>query len=271
MTDEEPFLTRWSRRKRGAADSHAQAPPEQAKRPLAPENEPEHASGEPAALDSVPPDERAGVAPAQPLVDLSQLPPLESITAETDIRAFLAPGVPVELARAALRRAWSADASIRDFIGLVENDWDVLAPAAAAGVQPLTITDEMRRMVEALFSPGETAPSEAAAEGRGEACLAPTTAVPADTPAAEQATQSLVSPAETGAHAEAATSAVERADVDESSVTSASSGVVDAACSVAQPTATATHQIDVASQNRREESQPVRVMGRRGHGRALPI
>ena len=37
-----------------------------------------------------------------------------SITAATDIRAFLAPGVPAELTRAALRRAWTADPAIRD-------------------------------------------------------------------------------------------------------------------------------------------------------------
>ena len=34
--------------------------------------------------------------------------------AATDVRAFLSPGVPKELARAALRRAWSADPAIRD-------------------------------------------------------------------------------------------------------------------------------------------------------------
>ena len=48
----------------------------------------------------------------------------ESIVAESDVRAFLAPGVPPELTRAALRRTWSADPKIRDFIGLSENSWD---------------------------------------------------------------------------------------------------------------------------------------------------
>src|SRR6185503_2097502 len=104
---------------------------------------------EPAASEQ--PHQQSRRASAEPLVDLSKLPPIESITAETDIRAFLAPGVPAELTRAALRRAWSADTSIRDFIGLVENDWDVLAPAAAGGVLPLTVSDEMRRMVDAMF------------------------------------------------------------------------------------------------------------------------
>ena len=69
----------------------------------------------------------------KPEFDLASLPSLDSITAATDIRAFLAPGVPKELARAALRRAWSADPAIRDFKGLAENDWDFTDPTAMPG------------------------------------------------------------------------------------------------------------------------------------------
>ena len=76
--------------------------------------------------------------------DLTKLPPIESITAESDIRAFLAPGVPLELTRAALRRAWAADPKIRDFIGLSENAWDFNAPGAIHGFGPLEMTDELR-------------------------------------------------------------------------------------------------------------------------------
>ena len=59
------------------------------------------------------------------------LPPIGSIGAASDIRPFLAPGVPVDLTRAALRRAWSTDPAIRDFIGLSENSWDFLWTARA--------------------------------------------------------------------------------------------------------------------------------------------
>jgi hypothetical protein len=52
------------------------------------------------------------------------LPPIESIGDKSDIRGFLAPGVPVELTRAALRHAWVADPTIHDFVGLSENSWD---------------------------------------------------------------------------------------------------------------------------------------------------
>ena len=63
-----------------------------------------------------------------------------SITAGTDIRDFLKPGVPMSLTRAALRRAWPADPAIRDFIGLAENQWDFTepnpSPASARSIRP---------------------------------------------------------------------------------------------------------------------------------------
>ena len=61
-----------------------------------------------------------------------------------------------------LRRAWSADPTIRDFIGLSENSWDFNAPGAIGGFGPLEMTDDLRRMVAQLFTP---APSEQAAAG----------------------------------------------------------------------------------------------------------
>ena len=40
---------------------------------------------------------------------------------------------PLELSRAALRRAWAADPAIRDFVGLAENAWDFTDPTAMPG------------------------------------------------------------------------------------------------------------------------------------------
>jgi hypothetical protein len=79
------------------------------------------------------------------------LPPLESITAETDIRAFLAPGVPVQIARAALRRVWAADPAIRDHVGLSENSWDFNSPGSMPGFGPLEMTDDLRQAVERIL------------------------------------------------------------------------------------------------------------------------
>jgi hypothetical protein len=70
----------------------------------------------------------------QSLPDTASLPPSGSIGAASDIRPFLEPGVPEDLARAALApRAWFADPAIRDFIGLSENSWDFDAPYAVPG------------------------------------------------------------------------------------------------------------------------------------------
>jgi hypothetical protein len=99
------------------------------------------------------------VPPAQsdvPVFDPASLPSIESITAETDIRAFLAPGVPAETARAALRRAWSADPAIRDFVGLAEYAWDFTKPDSMPGFGPLQMTDELRRYAAQIL--GNTEP-----------------------------------------------------------------------------------------------------------------
>ena len=62
--------------------------------------------------------------PAESSLDAANLPPIDSIGAGSDILPVLASGVPADLTRAALRRAWSTDPAIRDFVGLSENSWD---------------------------------------------------------------------------------------------------------------------------------------------------
>ena len=71
--------------------------------------------------------------PTKSLLNAANLPPIESIGAGTDIRPFLAPGVPADLTRAALRRAWLTDPAIHDFIGLSENSWDFNAQDGVPG------------------------------------------------------------------------------------------------------------------------------------------
>jgi hypothetical protein len=71
--------------------------------------------------------------PAPQDFDLASLPPIESISAGTNIHSFMQPGVPAELTRAALRRAWVSEPAIRDFIGISENQWDFTDPTAIPG------------------------------------------------------------------------------------------------------------------------------------------
>ena len=132
----ENFLQRWSRRKR-MAEPHARDEGDQ--------TESTNAETEPPA------DALAQDKPDLPAFDPATLPPIESITATTDIRAFLAPGVPEELTRAALRRMWVADPAIRDFIGLAENQWDFTKPDSVPGFGTLELTPELRRMLARLL------------------------------------------------------------------------------------------------------------------------
>jgi uncharacterized protein DUF3306 len=149
----EDFLKRWSRRKHDAAEA------EQTRRSPSGDAEPPRVDR--SVDQSV--DQAEAINPAElqePVFDLKDLPPIESITAATDIRPFLAPGVPVDIARAALRRAWSADPRIRDFVGLADYDWDYHAVGGAAGFGPLEMTDELRRAVARIV--GEIADADVA-------------------------------------------------------------------------------------------------------------
>jgi len=73
--------------------------------------------------------------------DPASLPSIESIVGDTDIVAFLRRGVPADLTRAALRKAWTSDLAIRDFVGIAENQWDFNDPNAIPGFGPLVPTE----------------------------------------------------------------------------------------------------------------------------------
>ena len=112
---------------------------------------------------------RSGRAPAEaapkPEFDLASLPSLESIAATTDVRAFLSPGVPAELARAALRRAWSADPNIRDFVGLQRTRGTSTHPTAMPGFGALPPGYDVKKLVAQIFGDGEKPAEPDAAAG----------------------------------------------------------------------------------------------------------
>ena len=144
---EDDFLARWSRRKREVAKAEAE-----------PRVEPQPVPKQPSA---------EAVQEAEPEFDIASLPPIESINALTDVTAFLRQGVPAELTRAALRRVWTADPAIRDFVGLAENAWDFTDPTAMPGFGPLESTDEVRRMIASIVDQiGHAAESDPASEVR---------------------------------------------------------------------------------------------------------
>jgi hypothetical protein len=131
VTASEKFVSRWARLKREAVSERNDAP-----------------GAEDVQVDSVAPPNGAPTFDqcnemADERFDPGSLPPIESITAETDISGFLRSRVPAELTRAALRRTWASDPAIRDFIGIAENQWDFNDPNSIPGFGALNDTDNV--------------------------------------------------------------------------------------------------------------------------------
>jgi hypothetical protein len=136
MSDDrdEGFLGRWSRLKRQAEPPD----PEAGKPPRSDEPMPE-ANAEPGLP-----------APGLPDLDLElpELPSLESITATTDMTVFMHPAVPEHVRGAALRRLWSVDPAIRDFVSpALDYAYDWNTPGGAPGYGPLGKGDDVLRML----------------------------------------------------------------------------------------------------------------------------
>jgi hypothetical protein len=247
MSEPENFIARWSRRKREAAEDA-----EATKSSPAPDAAAESAHPIPDQREgSDAPRARSGASePPEFAPDPAKLPPIETITAATDIRPFLAPGVPPELTRAALRRAWAADPKIRDFVGLADYDWDFNAPGAMTGFGSLEMTDELRQQIarmvgRSLANEATDSPAQTSAEVQGKPAETSTESV---APAAEVSTQEVRS--------NVGTSQNER--------TGARS---EPHKSGALPQRS---KVDIASRNNPENSDNDQLIGKRPHGRALP-
>jgi hypothetical protein len=147
MSDQEKFLTRWSRRKLEPADEKIPAAP------------PQSAAAPPAGEDAAKPAGAVqGEAAPVPEFDLSKLPSLDTIGANSDIRAFLQAGVPSALKHAALRRAWSADPAIRDYIGPNENFWEGVGMDNVPGFGALDPSVDVKKLVAQVFGDAEPMP-----------------------------------------------------------------------------------------------------------------
>ena len=181
MTERENFLGRWSRRKIEAERTPDDAREEQVATRV-PEPKDDNTTPASAGDAAAQPDRRdktPAPADAKPAFDITKLPSLDSITAATDVRAFLSPGVPAELTRAALRRAWITDPAIRDFKGLAENDWDFTDPTAMPGFTDLPADYDVKKLVAQIFGEKDKAADPAAA---AEPDLTVTTVQPPEQP-----------------------------------------------------------------------------------------
>lgn len=157
MSEPKNFVTRWSRRKLKAAERENEN-----KGPAVGREQAAASDGE---IHKNKPTEKS----TPPELDISSLPSIESITAQTDIRPFLQAGVPADLRQAALRRAWVSDPAIRDYIGLSENSWDFNAPNSMMGFGSLD--SKLAKELLAQFmaeSQTDSAPALPAADAAGE-------------------------------------------------------------------------------------------------------
>jgi hypothetical protein len=238
------FFSRWSRRKIEAE----QQTPDDARTPA------ENDGNKTPAADATPePSARNDKAPApsdtKPAFDITTLPSLESITAATDVRAFLSPGVPAELTRAALRRAWTADPAIRDFKGLAENDWDFTDPNAMPGFTDLPADYDVKKVIAQIF--GE---KDKAADAEGAT----------DPERAVASLQASDQPKEIASSDDAPTAAVE--------------GPLPAdTADTREPEPDTSHEVDIvqrtnsaATHNSNSIDEQEETRTRRTHGRALP-
>ena len=123
MSADDNFLARWSRRKQAVKGTDALTPVENAELAAPPLGaETGSAPLDQGQLEEVPPTEV-----------LPPLPRIEDLTAESDISGFLRKGVPETLRHAALRRAWSLDPAIRDYISPADYAWDFNDPRSIPG------------------------------------------------------------------------------------------------------------------------------------------
>lgn len=133
--EDEGFLGRWSRRKQEIQEEEKQQ---------------QEVAALPSEQQKLPAVE-VEIKEKEPEFDVSTLPSIDSIVAGTDIRAFLSKGVPAALTQAALRKAWSADPAIRDYIGLSENSWDFNALDGQHGFAPLSSNTDIKGMLSEIF------------------------------------------------------------------------------------------------------------------------
>jgi uncharacterized protein DUF3306 len=248
MNDPEDFLTRWSRRKRAVADE-SEKPAHQRDEQGAPETPSADQDANTAASQPVAPSDST-----DPVFDVSKLPPIESITAATDIRPFLAPGVPAELRLAALRRAWVADPKVRDFVGLNDYDFDFHTPGAIPGFGSLEMTDALRREVARMISGWQPEPE---ATRRRTTVAAASDHPPPQIP-------STAAKNEQRPNESAETTAVEATDVNPEHPAPAQDELIPAQAT------TQRNKLLAAPQKKHSPAEDLRTPARRGHGRALP-
>jgi hypothetical protein len=154
VTDD--FLSRWARLK---SEARKPAPGEPAPDVADPAPSPDAAPPEDRVVEAAAEDGEAGS--ELTVEEIADLPPVEELTSATDLTPFLRAGVPSLLRNAALRRMWTIDPAIRDYVGdACEYAYDWNIPGGAPGVGPLLPSDDVKAMARRIFE-GPPRPAEA--------------------------------------------------------------------------------------------------------------
>ncbi len=139
------FLGRWIKRKAEVQELSAS---ESAAKEKSEAPSPVHEDAEAVAEDA---------AKKEPTFDLSSLPKLDEITAQTNITDFMRREVPAALRNAALRQAWAIDPVIRDYVNPAREyayDWNI--PGGVPGNGPIEAGyDALKQVAEAFSKPFE--------------------------------------------------------------------------------------------------------------------
>jgi hypothetical protein len=106
-------------------------------------------------------------------------PPADTIPLE-EIGAWLSKRLPEGWREVALRRVWSADAAIRDHVGLADYAWDFTVPDGVPGWGPLTAADDLARLLARAIGEAEEEPEPEASPEEVAVEPAPQDDKPAD-------------------------------------------------------------------------------------------
>jgi len=143
--NEEPFLARWSRLKRRSEprpnEEGGQHTPVQ----------PDTGKAEEGARSDVAAAVRQERDQCEQPLDLSKLPRIEELTADSDFAQFMDPRVPSSLRQAALRRAWALDPRIRDFVEMSDWNYDWNVPGGAPCYAPMPAETKVGELLAQVF------------------------------------------------------------------------------------------------------------------------
>jgi len=147
---EETFLQRWSRLKAERRRAEAE--------PVAPLETEDAGENVPVPAGGGVPEDAAEEKP-QP-----ELPPIESLTAESDYTAFMQPDVPEEMRLAALRKLWTSDPVLSAMDPLDHQNFDFTFPTVPEVVRTAYqvgkgFLDAAEKLAEAEDAPRETPPA----------------------------------------------------------------------------------------------------------------